>query len=288
MTTITQEAAVNKDSLSQQDQVNFWRDPRWDDLECLHATFVNHSYAPHTHDTYVMGVIEQGVECYRLKGINRRAVAGDVCVVNPGELHDGRPGDNGYRYRMFYPSVSLISGISEQVTERPGGEVHFNNALFRDDEVGRLLAGAHRALQTSPQTLERDSALTEAATLLVKRYGELRGPIITIGREAVAIQRVCDYIQDNLDLDLDLNALAQLVGFSPYRLIRSFRAEKGITPHAWVIGCRVKRAKDCLAQGQTPADVAAACGFYDQAHMTRHFKGTMGVTPGKYRAAFLQ
>jgi AraC-like DNA-binding protein len=288
MASITQAAAVNQEDLSQRDQVNFWRDPRWGDLECLHATFVNHSYSPHTHDTYVMGVIEQGVECYRLNGVNRRAVAGDVCIVNPGEVHDGSPGENGYRYRMFYPSVSLISGISEQVTERPTGQVHFRNALFQDNEVWRLLAGAHYALQTAQQSLERDSALTEAATLLVKRYGELRRPVIGIGREASAIRRVCEYIQDNLDQDLDLSILAQLVGFSPYRLIRSFRLALGVTPHAWVIGCRVKRAKEFLAQGHMPVDVAVSCGFYDQAHMTRLFKGAIGVTPGKYRTAFLQ
>ena len=288
MASITQAAAVNQEGLSQRDQVNFWRDPRWGDLECLHATFVNHSYSPHTHDTYVMGVIEQGVECYRLNGVNRRAVAGDVCVVNPGELHDGSPGENGYRYRMFYPSISLISGISEQVTERPTGQVHFKNALFQDKEVWRLLAGAHYALQTAPQSLERDSALTEAATLLVKRYGELRGSVIEIGRETSAIRRVCVYIQDNLDQDLDLSILAQLVGFSPYRLIRSFRSEIGVTPHAWIVGRRVERAKAYLALGRSPADVAVTCGFYDQAHLTRQFKGVLGVTPGKYRTAFLQ
>jgi AraC-like DNA-binding protein len=288
MVSITQQAAVNHDGLSQRDQVNFWRDPRWGDLECLHATFVKHSYAPHTHDTYVMGVIEQGVECYRLNGIERRAVAGDVCVVNPGELHDGRPGETGYRYRMFYPSVSLISGLSEQITESPSHEIHFDTALFQDNEVSRLLVGAHRRMQFAPQSIERDSALIEAATLLIKRYGDLRKPSIRLGREVSAIQRVCDYVQDNLDQDLDLTVLARLVGFSPYRLIRSFRSEIGVTPHAWIIGQRVERAKVYLAAGLTPADVAVACGFYDQAHLTRQFKGVLGVTPGKYRAAFLQ
>ncbi len=284
----TQEMAINRDALSGGDNVRFWRDPRWDDLECLHATFVRHAYSPHTHDTYVIGVIESGVECYRLNGVEHRAVAGDVCIVNPGEVHDGRPGDTGYRYRMFYPSVDLISGLQEQITERPSGQVHFRQALFRDPQISRLLLGAHRSMETAPTHMERDSALIEAATLLLRNHAVLRSPEIGIGRESRAVACVCDYVQDNLDQELDLSTLAALVGFSPYRLIRSFRRERGITPHAWIVGRRVESAKILLSRGACPAEVAASCGFYDQAHLTRHFKAALGVTPGRYRTAFLQ
>lgn len=47
---------------------------------------------------------------------------------------------------------------------------------------------------------------------------------------------------------------------------------------------RVDRARRLLLAGRAPADVAGATGFYDQAHLTRHFKRLVGVTPGRYRA----
>ncbi len=288
MSSIAQEQAIDPNTLSDRDRVAFWRDPRWDNLECLHATFVNHEYSPHTHDTFVIGVIERGMEFYRLKGRSMVAVAGDVCVVNPCELHDGRPGSEGYRYRMFYPSAGLMQGLAEQVTERPVGEVHFSNAIYRDPDAYHLLSSAHRTMESAPDTLSRDEAFLQAAGLLIRRYADTVAPDLAIGQEGDAIARVCDYAEDNLDGHLDLSALADIAGFSRYRLIRTFRREKGITPHAWVTNRRVERARRLLAAGDAPADVALACGFYDQAHMTRQFKGVTGVTPARYRAAFLQ
>lgn len=288
MGTVSQEQAIDREGLSARDRVAFWRDPRWGDLECLHATFVQHAYAQHTHDTFVIGVIENGVERYRLKGQSHVAVAGDVCVVNPCEPHDGSPGDNGYRYRMFYPSVQLMSDLQAELTERAPGEVHFRDPLFKDAEAYRLLSWAHCTMESAETPLERDSMFLEAATLLIRRYGENRAPAIQVGAEHQAVARVCDFAEDHIGDALDLERLADIAGFSRYRLIRSFRRERGVTPHAWITGRRVTRAKGLLSVGESPADVAVMCGFYDQAHLTRHFKAITGVTPARYRAAFLQ
>lgn len=287
MGSITQIQAVDQGALGVRDQVCFWRDPRWDDLECLSATFVKHAYAPHTHDTFVFGVIESGVELYRLKGQSLSATAGDVCVVNPCELHDGRPGGDGYRYRMFYPSFEVMRDLQEQITERPSNGVYFPEPKFRDPDLFALLCGAHRVMEAAPTTLERDSAFLQAASLLIRRYAEFAGAEIAVGQESTVLRRVCDFAEDNLDAELDLGILADLAGFSRYRLIRTFRKEKGLTPHTWITNRRVERAKRLLARGGLPSAVAMDCGFYDQAHLTRHFKKATGVTPGKYRAAFL-
>jgi transcriptional regulator GlxA family with amidase domain len=45
---------------------------------------------------------------------------------------------------------------------------------------------------------------------------------------------------------------------------------------------RVRRAKSLLRAGLPIALVAAEAGFYDQAHLTRHFKRIVGLTPGRY------
>jgi AraC-like DNA-binding protein len=288
MKAISQADAVRAERLAVRDEVSFWRDPRWDDLECLHATFVQHEYAPHTHETFVIGVIEDGVEYYRLRGVERRAVAGDIVIVHPEELHDGRPGDAGYRYRMFYPSADLIEGIWAEVTERPGTPVGFRLPEFRDLEVYRLLSGAHRVMQHARDSLGRDEAFLRAASLILARYGDAGGTPIRAGREDRAVARVCDYAEAHLDEALDLDTLSAIAGFSRYRLIRSFRRAKGITPHAWVTARRISRAERLLARGILPVQAALESGFCDQAHLTRAFKAVKGVTPARYRAAFLQ
>jgi AraC-like DNA-binding protein len=56
----------------------------------------------------------------------------------------------------------------------------------------------------------------------------------------------------------------------------------GLPPHAFQLDLRIARARALLAAGDPPAAVAAACGFYDQAHLTRVFKQAVGVPPGRY------
>jgi AraC-like DNA-binding protein len=79
--------------------------------------------------------------------------------------------------------------------------------------------------------------------------------------------------------------LAALAGVSRFQLLRAFRRETGITPHAYLIQRRVSAARRLLAAGEIPAQAAAAAGFSDQSHMTRAFVRYLGVTPARYRAA---
>ncbi|MFM2303350.1 MAG: hypothetical protein RLZZ135_759, partial [Cyanobacteriota bacterium] len=64
------------------------------------------------------------------------------------------------------------------------------------------------------------------------------------------------------------------------RLNRVFSQEVGVPPHAFLNQVRVWRAKAQLAKGIAISQVAVETGFYDQAHLTRHFKRLLGYTPG--------
>ena len=74
-----------------------------------------------------------------------------------------------------------------------------------------------------------------------------------------------------------------MTGLSQFALLRAFRAETGLPPHAYLNQIRVRRARTLLDGGITPADVAMTTGFADQAHLTRHFKRVVGVPPGAYQ-----
>lgn len=91
---------------------------------------------------------------------------------------------------------------------------------------------------------------------------------------------VTDYISDRLDRELSLNELAAIAQLSPYHFSRAFKQSTGISPHQYVIQCRVERAKQLLQQGKMSiGEIAIACGFSHQSHLNRHFKRLTGVTP---------
>jgi AraC family transcriptional regulator len=98
------------------------------------------------------------------------------------------------------------------------------------------------------------------------------------------IRKLLDYIEQHLGEDLSLEALAAEVELSPLYLARAFRLTVGQSPHRYVVGRRVERAKQLLCATETPiADVALVAGFSSQSHLSNWFRRMVGVSPGAYR-----
>lgn len=98
------------------------------------------------------------------------------------------------------------------------------------------------------------------------------------------IRRLVDYIEENLDRDLSLEAMAAEVAVSPLYLPRSFKTAVGQSPHQYVIRRRIERAKELLSGGDTPiVDIALSVGFSSQSHLSSWFLRLVGVSPAEYR-----
>jgi AraC-like DNA-binding protein len=78
-------------------------------------------------------------------------------------------------------------------------------------------------------------------------------------------------------------AVAQALGVTTPHLVRSFVRAFGIAPHQYVVGRRLDLARRRLRDGVPAALVATETGFYDQAHLTRHFRRFLGTTPGRFQ-----
>jgi AraC-like DNA-binding protein len=265
------------------DAVCFWRERRFDDLECLKARFFRHAYAPHVHDTFALGVILAGAEAFRYRGARHIAPAGSLVAVNPDELHDGQPSEDGYAYRMLYPSVALVQAIADELGDRPAGFPAFAQPVVQDPEAAARLSAAHALMEGRADRLAVDEAFTAALSLLVRRHSHSEAQGRRLGREALPIRRARRLVDDFYMQDLTLDQLAAAAGFSRFYFLRAFRREVGVTPHAYLTGRRIAAAKALLDCDQALSEVALVCGFYDQSHFSRAFKGCTGVTPGQYR-----
>lgn len=289
MQTIDQEKALSLRGLTDGERAEFWRarsrDPGdRDGMECLAARFNTHRYVPHTHETYVVGTIVAGCETYVVRGARRFAGPGTFCLINPGEVHDGEPYGEGYAYRMTYPSVEVVRAVAEEVTGRRVASTPFFRAPdIHDPETAALFVSAHRAL-ASEDTLAADQRFVSMLGIALARHADIGGPAL-LGRERGPVERAKAWLEAHMAEDVDLASVAAEAGLSRFHLIRAFRKETGLTPHAWLADLRVLRARRLLREGMGPADVAHACGFADQSHLTRAFKARIGTTPGRFRAA---
>ncbi len=102
-------------------------------------------------------------------------------------------------------------------------------------------------------------------------------------RDPMLARRLRELLDERVVQGITLDEATGLVPAHPAHLVRAFSGAYGIAPHQYLMSRRVERARRLLLAGQAPAEVAAATGFYDQAHLTRHFKRLVGVTPGRYR-----
>ena len=101
-------------------------------------------------------------------------------------------------------------------------------------------------------------------------------------RRAAALRRVAEYIEKNSTERIMLEELAALANLSPCRFATVFRREIGLPPHRYLCHVRIQHAIALLRSGVPLAMAASEAGFFDQSHLSRHFKSICGVTPGKY------
>jgi AraC-like DNA-binding protein len=284
MQNISQEQATDHMPLTRSEVTRFWRDTRFGGMECLTATFLTHEFAPHAHDTFSIGAIEQGKQLCTIRGRRDSAGPGGLYLINPGEIHDGAPAEGGYRYQMIYPDVGLMTEIIEDVTGKPvHGTPSFSQQLLQDSTLADAFHTAHRTLEAGGGALESSQTMFQVLDAMFSRHGSAIMLPVDTG-ERTAVRRARDYLVEHYAEDTGLEELAAIAGLSRAHLIRAFRREFHITPHSFLTDIRIRQARRRLREGGQPAEIALECGFADQAHFTRHFKARTGLTPGQYRA----
>ena len=253
------------------------------DLEMLRATYISYAFAPHAHEGFGIAIVESGAMAFEYRGSTYIAPKGSVVVTHPGEIHTGRAVlETGWTYRTLLPASDWLRQAAEELAESPSAVPYFSSPVIPDARLNQQLIALHRTLETSPSPLERESRLLWNMAHLVRQYASPCPLVKVVGKEHRVVQQVRDYLIDHYTTNTSLKQLANLVNLSPLRLLRTFRKQVGLPPHAYLNHVRVHQAKRLLAAGWSIADAAIETGFTDQSHLHRHFKKMLGVTPGQY------
>jgi AraC-like DNA-binding protein len=254
-------------------------------VELLHAHYTAHAYERHTHDYYVVGVIEAGMPTFTYRRRTHLAPPGSVLALDPEEPHDGRPvAASGYTYRMLYIPPRAMQQALEDATGHPHLP-SFSEPVVADARVAALLRRLHAALVAGSSALEKGERLVAALAALATRHAAGSPALPASPHDGGAVRRARDYLHAHFARDVLVDELATVAGMSRFHLSRVFQRAVGLPPHAYLTQVRLAEARRLLAAGEAPAGVAAAVGFVDQSHFTRRFKGAYGITPGQFRRA---
>ena len=261
----------------------YLRPPGLHGIEALHARFVRHAYRPHSHPTWTVAVVERGAAEFDVDASHHRADRGELFVLEPEAVHTGMAAiPEGWQYKVLYVDPGLLPAWEESDAPAPRAA---RWTVFRDRGLRESLLLAHRTLAEAPEdALAGDEAVLRAIDALRPHLRPL--PERPPGRpEHAAVRRATAVLRERWNEPLPLSELAAEAGLSRFELVRRFRAQTGLTPHAYRQNLRIARARALLAAGEPPAAVAASCGFADQAHLTRVFRRTVGVPPARYARA---
>lgn len=254
-------------------------------IETLRAHFEGHAYDPHWHDSYLVGVTEQGIQQFNCRRARHRSTPGQVFLLEPGDIHDGEaPAAGGFTYHMLYLDAAWLQHELAGVFERApqGRQLGFSATLVEEPRLAHATSQAFMALHRSELRIVRQSAMDQLLERLSAHLHWRRHDPQDPRLPRVA-QRARDYLHAHLHQDIGLDDLALACGVDRYRLARAFKAAYGLPPHAYLVQLRLARARQSLARGATPATVATDLGFADQSHLGRWFLRAYGMTPAAYR-----
>jgi AraC family transcriptional regulator len=203
----------------------------------------------------------------------------DISDALPGMLHIYLPPDR------FSPDTLGVE-INQAVCE----SLRYGSA-FQDPLVAEIAFAVLAELQTETfagRLLAETLASSLAARLVQNHLGPLPSSPsagrVQEGLDRRRLARVLDYIHGNLEGDLTVGHLASIACLSRFHFARAFKAAVGQSPHRYVSGKRLERAKSLLVRDdRSLVDIALALNFSCQANFTRAFRQVTGLTPGQYR-----
>lgn len=210
-------------------------------------------------------------------------------VVTPAGL------ESGWRWheRSKCIVITLEPGKLETFTQNELGRILTHQQLsdlpqFEDEDITAAAVMLLSALRDSgPSSDVMFESLSRVFLVkLIDKYGDTRSDDIAYTQHFTAAhyKRVLDYIADHFGEAIQIEDIARESGFSPAHFSRLFKQVIGDTPYQFLMRYRVERAVEMLVKTRDPLiDIALACGFADQPHLTRIFKKFRGATPKAWR-----
>lgn len=229
----------------------------------------------HVFSLYLQG----GESTLRMDGGPRAGRAGAVCILPEGHRSIWQI---GARFRFVHLSLgdaALRTGFA-CIHDRDARLLHLPEATFAERPgLARPLAELARAAASGAR-LAAEASVAELIAALAPQPLRLSG-----GLTPRQMRQLTDWAEARLDQPIRLADMAALAGLSEFHFHRMFRLSAGCTPQAFVTARRIARARRLLAGALPLAEIALACGFSSQSHLTRAFRAQTGLTPAVWRRA---
>jgi AraC-like DNA-binding protein len=226
---------------------------------------------------------------YTVGGFGRLEYEGKSYDLTPGKgilvhiPHDHRyyfPGDS-QKWEFIYACFSgrEVLRVCREIVKRTGPVNNFDGSSKTLKTVVQILKMAYAGQIITPY-ISSSLAYQLAMSLMDDLMPESSGG----GETPEFMKKINEYCRNNPDIDLNVDDLAKISGYSRYHFTRLFTAKRGIPPGAFIRELRLNRAVKFLqAEKMSVKEVASRCGFEDTSYFCKAFRKSFGVSPAKFR-----
>ncbi len=253
-------------------------------VELLRAWFAGNAYTRHRHDTYAIGLTDCGIQVFDYRRAARASTPGQVVLLYPDEIHDGRAGtDDGFGYRIIYVEPSHLSDALRVLCGRASPLPFISEPVLTNANLSQAVLGAFEP-ESPLESLAVDSVVIDLAEgLLAAERGGGR-PVASFRVDVRAVDRARHFLDAERTRVVHSTELESITSLTRYDLARQFKLVLGTSPYRYLLMRRLEFARQRIHLGRPLVEVALEAGFADQAHFTRAFKSAFGLTPARYRA----
>jgi AraC-like DNA-binding protein len=222
------------------------------------------------------------VQVFDYRGVTHTSTRGQVVVLHPDEVHDGRAGtDAGFGYRILYVEPALLAEALRTLRRRPYPLPFVCEPVSTNVTLAHAIEAAFRG---PLEALAIDGLIVELASGLMAGEGLGARPVVSRRVDLTAVERARQFLDAERTRVVRSTELESITGLTRYDLCRQFRLALGTSPYRYLLMRRLEDARDRIHRGDALVEVACDAGFADQAHFTRTFKAAFGLTPARYRA----
>lgn len=248
--------------------------PRWFSEVRLKRYAPTTRMAEHVHDDATLCLLVAGGYEERTRGRADWHGPGQMMFCPAGEAHGQAFSTEGALKLLVTPCASTLDYLQDRLC--------LSEAPFVGSR--RLLAISR---QLARELVQPDQVASRLAVegLMIEALGEFGRRRRAVRPDIPWVRQAREFVQSNACTGFTLDMLAASMGRHPIHVARSFRKAFGTSVGAFARDVRIARAASLLRTTRRPiSDIAVDCGFFDQAHLTRTFKESHGITPAKFRS----
>ena len=264
----------------QRARTDFLRLPHLANLELLHASNLTHDYPPHIHEQQCIVLVHHGSETTTLRGSAYRALPGCIFILNPEELHSSLSIDA--EYRVFKIQAGEFQRIAAEVLGFTSGPPYFTDFAIHEAHIFRSLLCLYLKLEQNNSLLQQESEFISTMAMLLMCHTQKTPERQNTRKEDRKVDMVREYLKAGYSENISLSQLTSLTNLDRFYLLRVFANKVGVPPHEFQTQLRIAHARELIRRGHSISDAALRTGFFDQSHLSRHFKRIVGMTPGEY------